>query len=140
MFPDLHPLHTSTDCRATGINAHCCQVACAVERHNPHRRDTIIANDIEAKKADAELIRLCAAHQKLARLANEEAVESGPHWKAYCQSERSISNARPQTIYGVLAKVRAAQEAATGDNPRLADDWIAESMKDLLRLNPSVMR
>ncbi len=65
---------------------------------------------------DADLIALCAQRAVNRRAYNTGAGPDaeGPLWAAYEQTRDAIGNSRPQTMAGVLAKIRAAKgEAVT---------------------------
>lgn len=94
--------------------------------------------------ADAELIALCAEHILNIDAYNADKSdlepEENPLWAAYERTRDAISDARPQSIYGLLAKARAAvAEAAMLDGSLLwrsstGADWAADLTLDLLRL------
>ena len=91
---------------------------------------------------DAELIRLCAQHVVNMDAYNHDAgdldAEDCPLWLAYASTRDAISNARPQTMDGFLAKARAAKaEARTPggeENPENcpAARWAWDLVNDLL--------
>lgn len=91
---------------------------------------------------DGALISACAEH-----VANVEAyhgddgeVACDPLWLAYAQTRDTITDAKPQTMAGVLAKARAAKaEAMTlagREDPQNgpAAGWAWDLVGDLLRL------
>lgn len=103
----------------------------------------------DAADPDADLIRLCAEHvvniraynDGPARLVGVLDLEDHPLWLAYEHTRDAISAARPQSVAGMLAKIRAAKaEAQTpkGDeNPAgtMAAEWAWDLVNDLLRLH-----
>ena len=60
---------------------------------------------------DAELIRLCAEHPALVKLANSgiEPNGDGPVYAALYRAVDAIDASEPQTMAGVLAKARVAR-------------------------------
>jgi hypothetical protein len=89
---------------------------------------------------DAELIRLCAEHPRLIAAYDGDDDEDGSAWAAYERSRNAIAAARPQTVFGMVAKARAAKaEARCLDgierpNNCPAADWAWDLVNDLLRL------
>jgi hypothetical protein len=94
---------------------------------------------------DAAIIRLCAQH-----IANMDAVNSGrcdigndddPVWLAYDRTREAVTDARPQTIAGMLAKARAAKHEARmpsgSESPEgcPAETWAWDLVNDLIRLH-----
>jgi hypothetical protein len=90
---------------------------------------------------DAELIRVCAQHA-----INKAAVnagldyDEGPLWDAYDATRDFISDSAPQTLAGVLAKVRAAKdESMNSDGTErwegsMGEAWAGDIINDLLRV------
>ncbi len=94
---------------------------------------------------DAELIALCARHIANMNTYNRDGgyleLEDDPLWHAYEQTMIAISDAKPQTIRGVLAKAHAAKAEGTGlggsedfeNCPAVRWGW--DVVNDLIRLN-----
>jgi len=95
--------------------------------------------------ADAELIALCAQHIVNMDAYNRDGghleLEDDPLWHAYVQTRDAIDAAEPQTIEGILAKVRAAKaEAGEPDGSQdfengPAGRWSWDVANDLIRLS-----
>jgi len=95
---------------------------------------------------DTSLIALCAEH-----VANMTAYNHGdgpdmefdddPLWLAYSRTRDAITDAKPHTLAGMLAKARAAKaEAMDRDGSvrpegSMGSDWAWDLMNDLLRLH-----
>lgn len=89
---------------------------------------------------DAALIAACANHPRVTEAYNADAADEGPLWDAYVASRDAISDARPATLAGLLAKARAAKfEARMLDGHESPDGsmaaiWSWDIVNDLLRL------
>lgn len=101
---------------------------------------------------DAELIRVCEQHvaNLEAYLASDEGdrlfedrldAHSGPLCQAYHQTIDFISDAKPKTLAGILAKARVAKREAWGGpdgeesfGGTVAENWAPDIVNDLLRL------
>lgn len=92
---------------------------------------------------DQELVSLCAQH-----IVNRQAVldcpldpDDSPSWLPYAVTHDAISNARPKTLAGLIAKARAAKGEAsigTGNEDPLngsALEWAWDIVNDLIRLD-----
>ena len=92
---------------------------------------------------DADLIALCAGHAEKVRAVQEDAGEIGtaPAWDAYFASVDAIGAARPTTMAGMLAKMRAAKvEAMQVDGSECPENtpaagWAWQVADILLRLH-----
>jgi hypothetical protein len=92
---------------------------------------------------DAELIALCERHRIDRDAVNADAGDmddDDPVWLAYVSTRDFISDARPQTMVGVLAKARAAKASARMPDGSesvdgMAYEWAWEVVGDLLRLH-----
>ncbi len=92
---------------------------------------------------DARLIFLCEAHVALLNAVNasrEETHEHGPCWQAYFDSLDAITNARPETLSGLLAKALAAKSEARlpdgSEDPEgtVGEVWAWNFVDDLCRI------
>jgi hypothetical protein len=94
---------------------------------------------------DADLIRLCAEHianfQASNAPASDLASKDDARWDAYDRTRDAISNAKPHTVVGVVAKAHAAKvEARQPDgteepNAGHGAEWAWDVVNDLLRLH-----
>lgn len=93
---------------------------------------------------DAGLLVACqryAAARQAIRDA-DDLPDEDPRWDAYDAARDAISDARPLTIAGVLAKARAAMLDATDaegfetadSGGAMFDEWAGDIVRDLLRL------
>jgi hypothetical protein len=97
----------------------------------------------QAADPDADLIELCERHRidRDAVNADEgDMDDDDPVWRAYVRTRDAISDARPQTMVGVLAKARAAKASARMPNGSesvdgMAHEWAWEVVGDLVRLH-----
>ena len=95
---------------------------------------------------DADLIRTCAEHianrDAYNARAGEVLTEQDPRWHAYARTLDAISDARPQTLAGLVAKAKATKAEATRPDgavePEDAADWAWDLVEDLIRLRESV--
>lgn len=95
---------------------------------------------------DAAVIALCAEHEetRAAACASDSEDLNDPIWLAYDRTRDAISAARPETMAGVIAKIRAAKgEARMPDGTESTEnypvpDWASQIMNDILRLNPQI--
>jgi hypothetical protein len=91
---------------------------------------------------DAELVRLCVEHLARVQAVNDAAddQEDGPAWEAYVASRDAISQRRPATLAGMIAKARAAKREATlldgsvVTPGSMAEAWAWDLVDDLLGL------
>ncbi len=94
---------------------------------------------------DADLVRICGEHIANRAAYNEHGgrleLECDPLWLAYERTRDAISDAKPQTMAGMLAKARAAiAEARRLDGTEEpegtpAATWAFDLANDLLRLH-----
>jgi hypothetical protein len=99
---------------------------------------------IGADSPDDELIRICNAHPALMDLCNSGTAaaddEDGPLWRAYDQSRDAITEAKPGTLEGLIAKARAAKHQARRkdgtEEPAgsMGEVWAWDLVNDLLRI------
>lgn len=94
---------------------------------------------------DVDLIAVCAGHAAKIQAYNQgdgdfAALDEDPLWTAYEASRDFISNAKPRTLEGVLAKARAAKAEAVGldgsDHPggSMGEIWAWDLVGDLLAM------
>lgn len=92
---------------------------------------------------DAVFIQACADHARNFVAVNASGVDYAvdhPAWQAYDVTSEAISNGRPQTLAGVVAKAQATKvEAATPSGDECWEDglaavWIVDVVRDLLRV------
>ncbi len=103
-----------------------------------------VAGQISGADPDAALIALCTSHVRNLDAYNSHGgrlePEDDPLWLAYSATRDAISEARPQTMRGMLAKAQAAKFEARipegGENPSgtPAEGWAWDLVQDLLRL------
>ena len=97
--------------------------------------------------SDADLIRICDGHGALVEAFNASddglEFEGCPDWQAYERSRDAITDAVPQTMAGLLAKVRAAKtevrirHGKEDPDGTPASKWSWSIVNDLLRLASS---
>ena len=61
--------------------------------------------------SDADLIRICREHPAVVKAASGT-DDNDPTWDAYDASRNAITDAKPQTLAGVIAKARIAGRGA----------------------------
>lgn len=98
---------------------------------------------MNTSSSDADLIAVCADHPRVTEAFNQCHVDSGddnPFWLAYCRSRDAISDAKPATLAGLLAKAKAAKfEARMPDGHEspdggMGETWAWDIVNDLLRI------
>jgi hypothetical protein len=110
---------------------------------------TVATPALADEHPDAELIALCAQHivnmnaYNADRTPEQDVDENEALWAAYSETRDAISDAKPQTIAGMVAIAQAAMAEAGPDNQD-ADDrcfhgmdehWSWNLVGDLLRLH-----
>ncbi|MEJ0047395.1 MAG: hypothetical protein WDN04_15750 [Rhodospirillales bacterium] len=96
-----------------------------------------------AEPPDADLIRICREHDD-DRRAYDDSEGTGDDldalWDAYECSRDVISDAKPQTLAGIVAKAAAAKaDAVDADGEEswggsMGEIWAVDIVKDLLRI------
>lgn len=96
-----------------------------------------------AASPDDELILDCQKHARNKDAFNADAEDSGPNnplWVEYERTENAISNAKPMTMAGLVAKAQAAKAEAMEvdgeENPEgtVGAIWAWDLVNDLVRL------